>query len=108
VFSLPVESTFAWRRAPGPRALVTPEGHSVFSSAGLAYLCQALHCGQPTEQTWALNTLLAASAAPHDEILLELRIPNFHFSLYRPRLSPCLLLLLLCTGLPCFSSTLLL
>jgi hypothetical protein len=45
----------------------------VFSSAGLAYLCQALHCGQPAEQMWALNTLLAASAAPHDEILLELR-----------------------------------
>jgi hypothetical protein len=75
-------------RSTGPRAFITPEGHSVFSSAGLAYLCQALHCGQPAEQMWALNTLLAASAAPHDEILLELR-----FRLCPPPVPPDVLLL---------------
>jgi hypothetical protein len=57
---------------PRERGLLTPDGHSVFEPSGLSYLAQCLRCDDVTsEQVWAVNTLMVATADTNDEILLE-------------------------------------
>jgi hypothetical protein len=67
----------------GPHLFRTPEGHSVYSRAGLAYISQSLRSA--TGRNWALNTLLSASAARHDEILFEFVFCFFVVSIHQAR-----------------------